>query len=132
VTLPVVTVVAAIIERDGRLLVTRRPPGVHLEGLWEFPGGKVHDGEAHSDALAREILEELGSRVTVGAEVFSTAHRYEDRRIVLCFHRCVLQGEPSPRLGQDILWIAPSDLRTLTFPPADAELVDRLINGRIA
>lgn len=130
-TLPVVTVVAAIIEREGRLLVTRRPPGVHLEGFWEFPGGKVHDGEAHSDALAREILEELGSSVTVGVEVFSTEHRYEDRRVVLCFHRCVLQGDPSPRLGQEIRWVAKSDLRTLRFPPADEQLVDRLVNGRI-
>lgn len=132
VTLPLVTVVAAVIEQDGRLLVTRRPPGVHLAGYWEFPGGKVQDGEDLRKALIREILEELDCRVSVGDEILATTHTYPDRRVRLSFHRCVLDGEPKPQLGQDLRWVSRADLRSLTFPPADKELVELLAGGRLA
>ena len=129
--LPLVTVVAAVIERDGRVLVTRRPPGVHLEGHWEFPGGKVHDGEDEAEALIREIREELDCAVKVGDEVFATTHAYPDRRVALRFRRCALEDEPRPQLGQDMRWVERSELRTLTFPPADEELIERLMSGRV-
>jgi mutator protein MutT len=121
-----IDVVAAIIERDGPILITRRLQGTHLEGLWEFPGGKVHAGESHVAALQREIREELDAEITVGELVLSTTHHYEDRSVTLHFYRCSLHGEPRAVLGQEMRWTEPRHLRTLSFPPADAQLIDRL------
>lgn len=118
-----VVVAAAIIERDGAYLVTRRPRGVHLEGLWEFPGGKCDDGESLEACLAREIREELGTDAAVGAEVFTTTHVYPERRVELHFLACSLLGEPLSVLGQEMQWVTKAGLRSLDFPPADAELI---------
>ena len=74
--LPRLIVTAAIVERDGTYLVTRRPRGVHLEGLWEFPGGKCDPGESHPQCLRREIQEELGIAVAVNSEIFAVSHAY--------------------------------------------------------
>jgi 8-oxo-dGTP diphosphatase len=126
---PVVTVVAAVIEDGDRVLVTRRPAGAHLEGLWEFPGGKVVPGETHAESLAREILEELDAGCTVGEELLATEHAYPDRIVRLHFFRCRLTGEPRSMLGQDLRWVSRADLATLAFPPADDELVGRLMRG---
>ena len=121
-----VTVVAAVIEEDNRLLITRRPPGVHLEGLWEFPGGKCEPGESHGACLAREIREELDVEASVGEELLATAHAYPDRRVELHFLRCDLVGAPVPQLGQEMRWVARDELPLLPFPPADAEFIRRL------
>jgi mutator protein MutT len=121
-----VLVSAAVIERDGRILVTRRPPGVHLEGYWEFPGGKCGHGERLDRCLARELREELAADVIVGDEIFATTHDYDDRRIELHFLRCRLEGEVAPQLGQELKWIARSELDALQFPPADMELIRML------
>src|SRR5262249_9763509 len=83
-----IVVVAAVIDAGGRFLVTRRPSGVHLEGVWEFPGGKCDPGEPLHDALARELREELGVSSRAGDEIFSTTHAYPDRTIELHFFRC--------------------------------------------
>jgi 8-oxo-dGTP diphosphatase len=120
---PVVVVTAAVIERDDRLLVTRRQQGVHLEGYWEFPGGKCEPGETLSSCLRREILEELDTGITVGAELFSIAHPYPERVVELHFFRCALSGEPRPVLGQEMRWVRREELALLEFPPADAELI---------
>lgn len=122
----VTIVLAAIVERDGRLLVTRRLKGTHLAGLWEFPGGKCEPGETHEGCLARELMEELGVSCDVGAEVFTTEHAYPDRVVRLHFRACTIDGEPRPMLGQQIQWIARSALDTLAFPPADEELIAML------
>jgi mutator protein MutT len=124
--LPVLVVTAAIVERDGTFLVTRRPEGVHLEGYWEFPGGKCEDGEAHDACLRREMLEELGSQVRVAAELFQVSHTYPDRVVQLHFFRCDLLDEPQPLLGQEIQWVTGEQLVQLDFPPADAELIELL------
>ena len=118
-----IVVTAAVIERDGRFLVTRRPKGTHLEGVWEFPGGKCDPGETLTACLAREILEELDVRSRIGAEVFTTKHDYPERSVELHFFRCELLGEPRPVLGQDMQWVRREDLAALEFPPADAELI---------
>ena len=118
-----VVVAAAVVERDGCYLATRRLQGTHLEGFWEFPGGKCEANESHEACLRREILEELGCGVIVGGRLLSVAHEYEDRTIELHFFGCTLAGEPRPLLGQDIRWVTPRDLRTLDFPPADEELI---------
>jgi 8-oxo-dGTP diphosphatase len=121
-----IVVTAAVIERDGAFLVTRRLRGVHLEGCWEFPGGKCEPGESHSACLAREIEEELGAGIRVGAEIVSIEHAYPDRVVELHFFECELTGDPAPRLGQEMQWVARTRLRALDFPPADAELLDLL------
>jgi 8-oxo-dGTP diphosphatase len=122
-------VVAAIIEQDGSFLVTRRLDGTHLAGLWEFPGGKIANGESHRQGLAREIREELGADVEVGALVFETTHDYADRTVSLHFYRCTLRGAPRPVLGQQMQWVPRASLRSLEFPPADAELIGSLTDN---
>jgi 8-oxo-dGTP diphosphatase len=121
-----VVVTAAVVEIDGRFLVTRRQQGVHLEGFWEFPGGKCDRAETLKDCLARELLEELDVASRIGDELFTTTHTYPDRSVELHFFRCELLGEPRPVLGQEMQWVRRDDLATLEFPPADAELIRML------
>lgn len=124
-----IEVVAAVIERDGRILVTRRPAGTHLAGLWEFPGGKPAPGESPEEALVREIREELGARATVGGVLETVDWTYPDKRVRIVFFRCGLEGEPRPLEGQEMRWVAPDDLTALEFPAADSTLVARLAGG---
>jgi 8-oxo-dGTP diphosphatase len=124
----VIVVAAAVVERDGRFLVTRRQQGVHLEGLWEFPGGKCDDGETLKACLARELKEELAVGSAIGDQIFQTVHNYPDRRVELHFFRCELIGQPLPQIGQQMQWVARAELLSLEFPPADAELI-RAITG---
>jgi 8-oxo-dGTP diphosphatase len=124
--LPTIIVVAAVVEENDAFLVTRRPAGVHLAGLWEFPGGKIDPTETHADALRREMREELDTDVDVGELVFETTHAYPERTVALYFYRCVLKQRPHPLLGQDMQWVKRSELAALGFPPADEELIRRL------
>jgi mutator protein MutT len=119
----VTLVVAAVIEDRGRFLVTRRPPGVHLAGMWEFPGGKIDSTETHRDALRREIREELDTDVSVGELVLSTTHAYPEKSVSLYFYRCTLSGTPRPLVGQEMRWVTREEMGTLEFPAADAELI---------
>jgi 8-oxo-dGTP diphosphatase len=118
-----VIVVAAVIEQDNCFFLTRRLRGTHLEGMWEFPGGKVDAGESHHDALRRELREELGVDADIGGLVFSVTHSYADRTIELFFYACTMMDEPRPLLGQEMRWVGREELATLGFPPADAELI---------
>ena len=118
-----IIVTAAVIEIDGRFLVTRRQKGAHLEGFWEFPGGKCDKDETLKDCLARELYEELDVPSRVGAEIFTTTHAYPERSVELHFFRCEMLGEPRPMLGQEMRWVHREELATLEFPPADAELI---------
>jgi 8-oxo-dGTP diphosphatase len=122
-TATLVVVTAAVVEIDGRFLVTRRQQGVHLGGLWEFPGGKCERDEPLKDGLARELLEELDVAARIGAELLATTHAYPERSVELHFFRCELLGEPQPQLGQEMRWVTRDELATLEFPPADAELI---------
>jgi 8-oxo-dGTP diphosphatase len=128
----VIEVVAAVIERGGLILITRRPPGAHLAGLWEFPGGKSLPGETPAEALGREIDEELGVSVTVGERIELVEWSYPDKAVRLAFYRCRIDGEPQPLEGQEMAWVAPADLARHEFPPADAALVERLARGESA
>lgn len=121
-----VVVTAAVIERDGAFLVTRRQHGVHLEGLWEFPGGKCDPGESLDACLVRELREELNVQAQVGEEILSTSHAYADRTIELHFFWCEISGTPAPQQGQEMQWVTRAELDALEFPPADAELLARL------
>lgn len=118
-----IVVAAAVIERDGRYLVTRRQQGVHLEGLWEFPGGKCEPGESIADCLRRELREELGTDAAVGDELLAVTHDYPERSVELHFLTCALTQQPTPMLGQEMRWAGRDELRSLQFPPADDELI---------
>ena len=119
-----ITVVAAIIKRDGRILITKRPDHVHLGGLWEFPGGKVHDGESLDQALKREIHEELGIHILVHDECFHTVHHYDARSVALHFFNCtILSGDPTPIDVAEYRWALPRELHEYSFPEADQELI---------
>jgi len=122
----VVEVVAAVIEREGRILIARRHGGSHLGGLWEFPGGKRQAGETPEAALVREIREELDAAVTVGELLDDVEWTYPEKTVRLLFFRCALAGEPRAAEGQEIAWVAPADLDRYEFPPADEGLVARL------
>lgn len=124
--LPRVVVTAAVVERNGAWLVTRRLAGTHLEGYWEFPGGKCDPGESHVACLERELVEELGARSRIGAEIFSVAHAYPERVVELHFFACELVDEPRPLIGQEMRWVTRAELGALKFPPADAELLELL------
>ena len=121
-----IVVTAAVIEDHGRFFVTRRHKGTHLEGYWEFPGGKCDAGESLRDCLSRELKEELGATAVIGAEIYSVTHDYPDRRVELHFLECALTSSPVPLLGQEMRWVPREELRSLEFPPADAELIERL------
>jgi 8-oxo-dGTP diphosphatase len=122
----VIEVVAAVIERDGRILIARRHGGGHLGGLWEFPGGKRQAGETPEAALVREIREELDAAVTVGELLDDVEWTYPEKTVRLLFFRCALDDEPRAAEGQEIAWVAPADLGRYEFPPADEGLVSRL------
>lgn len=122
-----IIVAAAIIRRDQQLLLTRRKADVHLPNLWEFPGGKVEPGESLRDALKRELHEELGIRVQVFDEFYTTTHHYPSRSVDLHFFNCsIIDGEPRAIEVADFRWVNYSELRSFEFPEADRELVERL------
>jgi len=124
-----IVVAAAVIERDDAFLLTRRLKGTHLEGTWEFPGGKCEPQETPSACLAREIREELAVEAVVGQQMLVTRHAYPERTVELHFFRAALVGEPAPQLGQQMRWVPRAELSTLELPEADAELIRLLLAG---
>ena len=119
-----IDVVAAVIRRDGRILITQRLDNVHLARLWEFPGGKVEAGESFEVALSREISEELGVKIRVKEEFFTTEHDYPGKSVRIHFFSCTLdEGEPAALDVADLRWVSPAELSQFEFPPADAELI---------
>ncbi|HEX2503053.1 MAG TPA: (deoxy)nucleoside triphosphate pyrophosphohydrolase [Miltoncostaeaceae bacterium] len=122
-------VVAAVIERGGRILVSQRRGAVGHAGRWEFPGGKREPGETDDSALARELREELGVDVAIGPRLW-TAHAGP---LELRFFRCDWRDGQRPRpLGSEqFRWVRRTDLPTLSFPPADAGLVAALAGGSL-
>jgi len=124
---PFVRVAAGLLAREGRWLLTRRPPGTHLAGMWEFPGGKIEPGEDPPRALVRELREELGIEVGAVREAFVLNHRYPDRAVELHFlHARILRGEPRPLEADALGWYSPEEMDTLPLLPADREVVRRL------
>ena len=126
----VIVVLAAVIERDGKFLVTRRLKDTHLSGYWEFPGGKCETGESHEACLARELVEELAVKSDIGPELLVTEHAYPSRTVRLHFRRCEISGDPQPQLGQEMRWVTGEEMRSLEFPEADRDLIDLLGSDR--
>jgi len=125
-------VTAAVILREGKVLVTRRPPGAHLAGFWEFPGGKKENGESLEECLGREIREELGVGIHLERHLLTREHEYETKHVTLHFYLCAVegQGEPRAREGQEIRWASQEELASLRFPPPDQGVLDALRQGR--
>ena len=123
----VIEVAAGLVFRGGRLLITQRPAGGHLAGLWEFPGGKREAGESFEDCLRRELREELGIEVEVGANIESLTHDYPEKSVHLRFFACTwLRHEPQPLGCSALVWIRRNELAAYEFPAADARLLSRL------
>ena len=121
--------VAAGILRDpaGRILITERQCDGPFNGLWEFPGGKIVDGESALDALKRELIEELGVEVTGGTPFMDLHHEYTDRSVKLEFFEISAWiGEPQGLEGQQIRWVPVTELDPTELLPADAPVVERL------
>ena len=127
---PILLVAAiALVDADGRVLIAQRPKGKHLEGLWEFPGGKLRDGETPEGALIRELNEELGIDVehTCLAPLSFASHDYGEFHLLMPLYVCrVWSGAPRGREGQQLKWVWPSKLTDWPMPPADAPLVAML------
>src|SRR5947208_10927348 len=128
--LPIVLVAAvALIDPDGRVLLAQRPEGKHLAGLWEFPGGKVHDGETPETALIRELDEELGIDVVASclAPFTFASHAYPEFHLLMPLYVCrKWSGIVSAREGQRLAWVRPARLSDYQMPPADKPLVAML------
>ena len=129
-----ITVVAALIRDNGKLLVCQRKRGTSFAMMWEFPGGKVKLGETLKQALGRELEEELGTQATIGSEVYRTQHRYAEMSepIELIFFHAELNPRSVRNLVfEEILWRDPSSLPELNFLPADKELIEKLASGTL-
>jgi 8-oxo-dGTP diphosphatase len=126
------TVVAAIIEREGKLLICQRRRDAALPLKWEFPGGKVQSGEMPVAALARELLEELGVRATIGEERYRTQHKYaemSDTVELIFFPATIAEQAPRNLAFEQIVWAEPRALPHYDFLEADREVVSRLAGG---
>ncbi len=122
-----IDVSAALVFRDGRLLITQRHAEAHLGGLWEFPGGKREPSETFEQCLRRELREELGIEVEVGALLEDLTHEYPEKRVHLQFFRCRWRAnEPQPLGCPAFAWITREQLGDYEFPAADARLLERL------
>lgn len=122
--------VGILIDPVGRVLVTRRAPKTHQGGLWEFPGGKVEPGETISDALARELQEELGVAVLTSEPFMTLQHDYGDQHVCLAVYRVTgWRGEPSGMEGQPLAWQQPENLIEWSFPAANQPILDGLLGG---
>ena len=131
-TNPMILVSAcALIDHDGRVLITQRPPGKALEGYWEFPGGKIEHGETPEQSLIRELNEELGIDVsaTCLAPLSFASHAYEHFHLLMPLYVCrKWQGTVVGREGQAIKWVRAPQLRDFKMPPADVPLIPALID----
>jgi len=128
--LPIVFVAAiALIDRDGRVLIAQRPEGKSMAGLWEFPGGKIEDGELPEEALIREMEEELGIDTAAGClSPFAFAsHSYDTFHLLMPLYLCRnWRGMPTAKEGQVLKWVRPKDMARYEMPPADLPLVAML------
>jgi len=126
---PHIRVVAAVIEHQGRFLITQRRSTAVLAGLWEFPSGKVETGETDEAALRRELRERVGVDVSVGGSTAHRTHRYDGYVVELVLYRASIapSQEPRPLRVADVRWVAPQELENYAFPPADQATTDLLL-----
>ncbi|HJX66180.1 MAG TPA: (deoxy)nucleoside triphosphate pyrophosphohydrolase [Polyangia bacterium] len=127
--IPHIRVVAAVIEQQGRFLITQRRTTAVLAGLWEFPSGKVETGETDEAALRRELQERVGVDVSVGGSTAHRTHRYDGYVVELVLYRASIapSQEPRPIRVADVRWVAAQELENYAFPPADQATTDLLL-----
>ncbi len=122
-------VAAAMVDGDGRVLLQQRPPGRHMEGLWEFPGGKVDEGEVPEAALIRELREELGietEEACLAPAAFASAGIGERHMLLLLYICRKWRGQPQPLDATALQWVRPAQMFGLEMPPADKPLIGLL------
>jgi mutator protein MutT len=125
--LPRKVIGAAVIWRDGKILIDRRKPGGTMGSLWEFPGGKVEPGETISDCILREIREELGITIAVGEPLITIEHTYDTFVVVLHVHHCQhVEGEPQTIECDEIRYVTVDELDQYEFPAANVEIINAL------
>jgi len=125
-----IEVAAGLVFRDGRLLITQRRRGDHLGGLWEFPGGKRERNETWDACLRRELKEELGIEVEVRELFGSIPYAYPEKTVHLKFYRCLWRKHEPRTLGcHTFAWVTASQLAEYVFPPADEQLLQRLVGS---
>ena len=124
---------AIIIDEEGKCLIAKRKQGSHLEGLWEFPGGKIEEGESKEDCLQREILEELGLTIKVKAPFMSVEHSYGEKNIRLHSFLCdSVSGDAALNDHDEIAWITASEFEEYEFAPADIPIVTKILEDYTA
>jgi A/G-specific adenine glycosylase len=130
---PHYTVTAAVICRDGKVLIAQRPLDGLLGGLWEFPGGKQKPGESLESSLQREIREDLGVDIRVGGALGVYRHAYTHFRVTLHAFGCMMFNgdEPCPLQVMDVCWVFPKELASYPMGKIDRQIASRLLTGRI-
>ena len=126
----VLVAACALVDADGRVLIAQRPPGKVMAGLWEFPGGKVEDGERPEETLIRELKEELAIDVSEPclAPLTFASHSYPDFHLLMPLYVCRRwEGTVTAQEGQKLKWAKPNRLRDYPMPPADEPLVSHLM-----
>ncbi len=124
-----VAVVAALIRRQGKVLVGQRPQGSSLPGAWEFPGGKIELGESPEAALTRELREELGVEAEIGPLKFADTHTYGKTGIIFLFYEVKYwKGQIKPQQHLDLKWISPKELKELELPEANAKFLEKILS----
>lgn len=126
-SLPHIRIVAAEVERNGAFLITQRRPEAELPLLWEFPGGRVQEGESDSEALRRSLKHRLDCEVSVGHRVLVVTHAYTGYTLDMVVYRCSAHGEPRALRVHDIRWVKPEEFGDYRFPGADQQTVDKLL-----
>lgn len=132
-TTPLIHVAAAaLLNAEGQVLLASRPKGKSMEGLFEFPGGKIHAGETPEAALIRELQEELGVTPLALEPLAFVSHSYPELHVVLLLFLCTeWEGEPEAKEGQELCWAKPQEMKNFPMPKADVPLV-RALSERIA
>jgi len=122
-----IEVAAGLVYREGRYLIARRNPGVHLAGFWEFPGGKREPGETLEECLRRELFEELGIRIDVPVPFQTVRHEYAEKTVELHFFRCRIEAGHATAIDcAEIRWVWPHELGDFEFPPADRPVIEAI------
>ena len=123
-----IRVVAALVERDGRYLITQRRENAVLPMLWDFPGGRVEEGESDEGALAREVAERLGAKVQVGQLISFVKHPYEKYAVDLYLYECKLLTERLHcRAVKDYAWVTSKEMESYSFTPVDEASMSKLL-----
>lgn len=125
----VIRVVAAVIEREGRYLITQRNAGAVLPLLWEFPGGRVETGESEEEALHREVKGRIGVDVAVGEKIGEHHHEYAHYDVHMMMFKCTLEPDanPYPATVNDLRWVTSREFLDYDFPPADEKTMSKLL-----